>query len=52
LSALFVDTSLRPDAPTRALAAAMGARYVPLPSANSAALSGLVRTVQQQAAGE
>ena len=51
LSALFVDTSLRPDAPTRALAAAMGARYVPLPSANSAALSGLVRTVQQQAAG-
>jgi magnesium chelatase subunit D len=51
LSALFVDTSLRPDAPTRALAAAMGARYVPLPSANSTALSGLVRTVQQQVAG-
>jgi len=51
LSSLFVDTSLRPDAPTRALAAAMGARYVPLPSANSSALSGLVRTVQQQAAG-
>jgi magnesium chelatase subunit D len=50
LPALFVDTSLRPDAPTRALAAAMGARYVPLPSANSAALSGLVRTVQQQGA--
>jgi len=51
LSSLFVDTSLRPDAPTRALAAAMGAKYVPLPSANSSALSGLVRTVQQQAAG-
>ncbi len=51
VSALFVDTSLRPDATTRALAAAMGARYVPLPSANSDALRGLVRTVQQQAAG-
>lgn len=51
VSSLFVDTSLRPDAPTRALAAAMGARYVPLPSANSSALSGLVRTVQQQVAG-
>jgi hypothetical protein len=29
----------------------MRARYVPLPAANSAALTGLVRTVQAQAAG-
>jgi hypothetical protein len=51
LSALFVDTSLRPDAATRAIADAMHARYVPLPSANGDALRGLVRTVQQQAGG-
>jgi hypothetical protein len=51
LSALFVDTSLRPDASIRAIADAMHARYVPLPAANSDALRGLVRTVQQQAAG-
>jgi len=52
VSALFVDTSLRPDATTRALAAAMRARYVPLPAANSDALRGLVRTVQRTAEGE
>jgi hypothetical protein len=52
LSALFVDTSLRPDAATRALADAMRARYVPLPAANSDALRGLVRTVQRTADGE
>lgn len=52
LSALFVDTSLRPDATTRALAEAMRARYVPLPAANSDALRGLVRTVQRTAEGE
>jgi magnesium chelatase subunit D len=49
LSALFVDTSLRPDATTRAIADAMHARYVPLPAANGDALRGLVRAVQQQA---
>ncbi len=52
LSALFVDTSLRPDPATRALAEAMRARYVPLPAANSDALRGLVRTVQRTADGE
>lgn len=49
VSALFVDTSLRPDGTGRKLADAMRARYVPLPAANSAALSGLVRMVQQEA---
>ena len=52
VSALFVDTSLRPDSSTRALAEAMRARYVPLPAANSDALRGLVRTVQRTADGE
>ena len=51
VSALFVDTSLRPDGTARKLAEAMRARYVPLPAANSAALSGLVRMVQQETAG-
>lgn len=51
VSALFVDTSLRPDGTGRRLAEAMRARYVPLPAANSAALSGLVRMVQQETAG-
>ena len=51
VSALFVDTALRPDGTGKRLAEAMRARYVPLPSANSAALTGLVRTVQAQAAG-
>ena len=50
VSALFVDTSLRPDASIRAIADAMRAKYIPLPAANSEALRGLVRTVQQQAA--
>ncbi len=43
LSALLVDTSPRPHAPTRTLAAEMGARYVALPFADSAALSRVVR---------
>jgi magnesium chelatase subunit D len=40
---LFIDTSPRPHAPAAAIAAAMGARYVPLPSADPARLSGIVR---------
>jgi magnesium chelatase subunit D len=41
---LLVDTSPRPHAPTERLAAQMGARYVPLPYADSAAIS---RTVME-----
>jgi magnesium chelatase subunit D len=51
VSVLFVDTAIRPDGTAKRLAEAMRARYVPLPAANSAALTGLVRTVQAQAAG-
>jgi magnesium chelatase subunit D len=51
VAALFVDTALRPDGTGRALAEAMRARYVPLPAATSAALSGLVRLVRQEADG-
>lgn len=40
---LFIDTSPRPYAPASAIAAAMGARYLPLPSADATALSGIVR---------
>lgn len=39
LSALLIDTSPRPHPQARTLAEAMGARYVPLPYANAAALS-------------
>lgn len=47
LSTLFVDTSIRPDPATRALAEALGARYMPLPAANSDVLRGVVRATQQ-----
>jgi magnesium chelatase subunit D len=40
---LFIDTSPRPHEAAASLASAMGARYLPLPSADSATLSGLVR---------
>ena len=40
---LFIDTSPRPSAPAAAVAAAMGARYIPLPVADSGTLSGVVR---------
>jgi magnesium chelatase subunit D len=43
-AALLVDTSPRPQAQARALAAAMSATYLPLPHADAPALSGLVRT--------
>ena len=40
---LLLDTSPQPQEPARQLAAAMGARYVPLPYAGAAALSQVVR---------
>jgi magnesium chelatase subunit D len=43
IAALMVDTSPRPNPFARTLAAEMGARYVPLPYANAAALSHAVR---------
>jgi magnesium chelatase subunit D len=45
VAALFIDTSPRPHASVRALAAAMGARYVPLPYAEAASLSAIVRGI-------
>jgi magnesium chelatase subunit D len=43
VSTLFIDTSPRPDAFAREIGAAMGARYVPLPSADARAMAALVR---------
>jgi magnesium chelatase subunit D len=43
ITALLVDTSPRPQEAGRSLAAAMGARYLPLPYADAAALSRAVR---------
>ena len=43
LAALLVDTSPRPHPASARLAAAMDARYVPLPYADAAALSRAVR---------
>ena len=40
---LLLDTSPQPQEPARQLAAAMGARYLPLPYAGAAALSQVVR---------
>jgi len=42
LAVLFVDTSPRPNPLAQALAAAMDARYIPLPFASAAALSTIV----------
>ena len=42
---LLLDTSPQPQEPARQLAAAMGARYVPLPYAGAAALSQVVRAM-------
>jgi magnesium chelatase subunit D len=41
--ALLVDTAPRPQPFATDLAAAMGARYLPLPMADAARLSGAVR---------
>ena len=48
-ASLFIDTSPRPQAGAAEIAAAMGARYLPLPSANAELLSGAVR--HEMAAG-
>lgn len=44
--AVLLDTSPRPQAQAATLAAALGARYVPLPFADAAALSRAVRAAQ------
>ena len=41
--ALLVDSSVRPAPAARRIAVAMGGRYVPLPFAGAAAISGLIR---------
>jgi magnesium chelatase subunit D len=46
LSSVLLDTSPRPQAQAERLAAAMGARYVPLPYADAAVLSRAVRSAQ------
>ena len=50
-SALFIDISLRPYEIAAAIARDMGAGYLPLPSADAATLSGLVRREVAAAAG-
>jgi magnesium chelatase subunit D len=42
VAAVVIDTGQRPSAPARALAAAMGAEYLPLPRADARALSGVL----------
>ncbi|MCU0636388.1 MAG: magnesium chelatase subunit D [Gemmatimonadaceae bacterium] len=49
LTALFIDTSPRPDAFAQRVAEALGARYVPLPSADARAMATLVRGVADAA---
>ncbi len=49
ISTLFIDTSPRPDAFAQRVAEAMGARYVPLPSADARAMAALVRGVADAA---
>jgi magnesium chelatase subunit D len=43
IAALLIDTAPRPQAFSRDLASAMGARYVPLPFADAARMSAAVR---------
>jgi magnesium chelatase subunit D len=45
VASLLLDTSPHPQEPARVLAAAMGARYLPLPYAGAAAMSQAVRAV-------
>ena len=45
VAAAFIDTSVRPRPEGAALAAAMGARYAPLPAAGAAAMAGVVRAL-------
>lgn len=49
---LFIDTSPRPHGPAAAVASAMGARYLPLPSADARLLSGLVQREAAAAGAE
>jgi len=46
LSAIWLDTSARPEPQAQQLALAMGARYVPLPMANSNRMAQAVQAVQ------
>jgi magnesium chelatase subunit D len=48
---LLVDTAARPDPTARVLAEAMGVLYLPLPRADSAALSRMISTAAQIGAG-
>jgi magnesium chelatase subunit D len=50
MSVLFVDTSPRPNPLAQILAAAMEARYIPLPFASAQALSGIVTAATPRAA--
>ncbi len=43
---ILIDTAARPQDPARRLAEAMGARYLPLPHADAAAVSGAVRAAR------
>ncbi|MGI4878872.1 MAG: magnesium chelatase subunit D [Janthinobacterium lividum] len=45
IAAAFIDTSPRPRPEGAAIAAAMGARYAPLPAAGAAAMAGVVRAL-------
>jgi magnesium chelatase subunit D len=47
IAAAFIDTSPRPRSEGAAIAAAMGARYAPLPAAGAAAMAGVVRALSQ-----
>jgi len=45
IAAAFIDTSPRPRPEGAAIAAAMGARYAPLPAAGAAAMAGVVKAL-------
>ncbi|UAJ09966.1 magnesium chelatase subunit D [Polymorphobacter megasporae] len=47
IAAAFIDTSPRPRLEGAGLAAAMGARYAPLPAAGAVAMAGVVRALTQ-----
>ncbi len=47
IAAAFIDTSPRPRPEGAVIAAAMGARYAPLPAAGAAAMAGVVRALSQ-----
>jgi magnesium chelatase subunit D len=47
ITSLVLDTSLHPQQPARTLAAEMGAVYFPLPHADAALLSHVMRTAAQ-----